>query len=104
MSNSRHPELPGADFDHHGEAWLKDPWSIWRGLRESESLGHSERHGGFYIASQYADVVAIARDTEHFTNTGGAQVPPTHTDRPFPPEDFDPPEHREYRKLINPYF
>jgi cytochrome P450 len=48
---------------------------------------------------RHADVVKVALDTETFGNGGS----PRHGQR-LPPLEVDPPEHREFRLLLNPFF
>jgi cytochrome P450 len=48
---------------------------------------------------QHADIVAAAVDTQTFGNAG----PPRHGVR-LPPLEVDPPTHREFRFLLNPFF
>ena len=55
--------------------------------------------GRFWSFLRYADIVAAARDTETFVNTGGSRFA---TRRP--PLEADPPEHATWRRLLLPFF
>ena len=53
----------------------------------------------FLLVTRYEDVFDVLTDTETFTSTASAAIPP----QPFMfiPEDVDPPKHRKYRKITN---
>lgn len=60
---------------------------------------HSDELGGFYLALDYDIVKHIHSDWETFSYTPSAVLPVA--DRPpFPPLEFDPPEHTMWRELI----
>ena len=54
---------------------------------------------GFWAVSRYDDVVAIARASERFNNSGGPQFG---TSRP--PLEVDRPEHTFFRRILQPHF
>ena len=63
---------------------------------------HSEAWGGFYAVTKYADVRTVLQHPEIFSSaepalTGALPVR-------LIPLDADLPEHRDYRKLLNPFF
>lgn len=93
----------GKDFDHWDEESIHSPWARWARLRAQGGLARSEKHDGFFIASTYADVCAIARETGLFSSFPQTSIPEKPVP-PFPPMNYDPPEHRGYRTLINPFF
>jgi cytochrome P450 len=63
------------------------------------SVFHSEKHGGYYVFLDYADVKAAHNDWE--TYNSGPQVLRPFAERPrFPPIEYDPPEHTVWRKLF----
>jgi cytochrome P450 len=104
---SKHPLVKdwATDFDHRDPAWVENPYPIWDKLRERCPVAHSARfEDGAYFASRYAEVRAIAYDSEHFSSrrviVREKKVPP----QPAPPITSDPPEHTPARKLLLPAF
>jgi cytochrome P450 len=73
-------------------------------LLASDELVRSDQHEGFWVASRYEDVLAVAQDWESFSSEHGITVPPRDTPLPAIPEQVDPPIHREFKRLINRYF
>jgi cytochrome P450 len=65
-------------------------------------VARSEALGGFHLLSRYADVWATALDTDTYISGEGTTVPPQPVR--MPPEDIDPPQHRAYRRLLDPSF
>ncbi len=59
----------------------------------------STARGESYEILRYQDIVNTARDVETFSNGGG----PRH-ERRLPPLEYDPPEHRVYRDILQPFF
>jgi len=99
------------DFDHTDPTWVANPFPIWDELRETCPVAHTERYGGAWLPTRYADVSAIAHDTEHFTSRTvvigngrpGEDAPPA----PMgvaPPISSDPPFHAMARRLMQPAF
>ena len=94
MSVARH-ELGThpVEWDPHDPGAIADPPSSWAVLREHCPIAWSERMSGFWAVSRFDDVVAIARASDRFNNSGGPQFgtsrPPLEVDRPehtfFPP-------------------
>ena len=99
------------DFDHTDPVYVADPFPIWDELRETCPVAHTTRYGGAWLPTRYADVSAIAHDTEHFTSRTvvigngrpGEDAPPA----PMgvaPPISSDPPVHAIARRLMQPAF
>jgi cytochrome P450 len=68
-------------------------------MRESCPAAYTTRGGGGWGLLRYDDIVAATLDSESFRN-GGA---PRHG-QPLPPLEVDLPDHREYRRLLTPFF
>ena len=68
---------------------------------------HSDRDGGFWVVNRYEDCLKVLQDWKSFTNGNlGHRVPndPPGLNRPLmPPIDYNPPIHRHFRELMNPY-
>ena len=76
-----------------------DPAAAQAALRERCPVAWTDDLGGFWSVLRYEDVVAVARDTDTFSNAlrprlGTARVP-LETDRP---------DHTRYRRLLQPHF
>jgi cytochrome P450 len=103
--SSRPPVTDWAsDFDHLDPRWIEDPYPIWDALRQSCPIAHTERYLGVYFPTRYADVRAIANDTESFSSRR-VVVRETYPPRvPAPPITSDPPKHRAAKNLLLPAF
>ena len=69
-------------------------------LRAGGGLTHSDQHGGFWVATGYEEVLAIAQDWESFSSEHGITVPSGQTSVPAIPEQLDPSRHREFKRLM----
>lgn len=97
------------DYDIFDPAYIEDPFAIWDDLREHCPVAHTERWGGSWLPTTYADVTAIARDVEHFSSRHVGVVPPPDDEdgqlpAGIPPISADPPEHTWTRRLLLPWF
>jgi cytochrome P450 len=102
------------DYDIFDPAYVNDPFGVWDELRERCPIAHTDRWGGSWLPTRYADVTEIARDIETFPSGGGiAVMPPAHgqpgSSQPallpygVPPISADPPLHTWTRRLILPW-
>jgi cytochrome P450 len=100
------------DYDVFDPAFVRDPYPIMEEIRESSCpVAHSDRWGGSWMPTRYADVVAAAQEFELFTSQEIIVVPPppgqiegAYGGVKAPPITSDPPEHRWHRRLILPTF
>lgn len=106
---SEHSGCPVVDFDHNSAAHSADPVAAYRRLRSEAPVAWTEAHGGFWVVSDYAGVFDAARDDATFASgrsahggTGLNNVIPKAPVRLHIPVELDLPEHRWYRKVINP--
>ena len=97
------------DFTHAEPEYAQNAPAVWKQIRESVSIARTERFGGGWFPSTYADVSAVAYDTDHFSS----RSPIPSNDRPplniapigdVPPISADPPFHHDARKLLLPAF
>lgn len=101
-------------FDHespeHAAAWPEE----FRDLRQSCPIAWTERHGGYWLATRYNDVVAMAQDDATFSSfkefdpatgavAGGITIPATPILRGLPVES-DRPEWSAFRSYLNRKF
>jgi cytochrome P450 len=88
-----------SDFDHHAEDFSEASiWPTYQAMRECP-VAHSQKHGGYWILTRYADVAAAARDHQSFSSAHGVRIPEVGPGRSIP-LDFDPPVHTAYRALF----
>lgn len=78
-------------------------------LLERCPFGWSEMDGGFWVAAGRDQALAVLQDREGF-HVGGqskaVRIPPDPVgfNRPLmPPQDVNPPIHRDFRAILNPY-
>jgi cytochrome P450 len=96
-----------ADVDIHDPAFVADPFAGFERLRAECPVAYSEKFGGFYVLSRYADVRAAAIDWRSYTSSvPGVTAIPVITPRtePMLPIEVDPPLHNQYRALMAPLF
>lgn len=106
------------DFDVLDAGYIEDPFPIWEELRKSCPIARSERHGGAWLLTRYADVTAAAHDVDGFSSLDvgvvGPDEPADDADVPaelaalgdisLPPISADPPLHTWTRRLLLPWF
>ncbi len=108
-----------SDYDIFDPQYINDPYGIWAELRQTCPMAHTDRWGGSWLPTRYADVYAIAHDIEKFPSGNGISVVPLvdpasdgdsvpgNTPSPVltsgvPPISADPPLHTWTRRLILP--
>jgi cytochrome P450 len=81
------------------------PYRRYAELRDQCPIGFgkSEHYGGFYWTVDHATMSSVAFNPEVFSSNPGT-VPRLHIERPWVPLMTDPPDHRGYRKILNPFF
>jgi cytochrome P450 len=62
---------------------------------------HTNYDGGMHIVTRYDDLRTVAEHPEVFSN---AMPGVNHVPVPLPPEDLDPPLHRDFRSFLNKVF
>ncbi len=97
------------DFSHLEPEWWGDPNPIQDELRQRCPIAHTGRFGGGWLPVRYADVAAIAYDTDRFSSRAiiMSNVRPPRELAPVggsPPISSDPPFHSDARKLLLPAF
>ncbi|MCU4187469.1 cytochrome P450 [Acidiferrimicrobium sp. IK] len=98
------------DYDIFDPGYVVEPYPVWAALRQRCPVAHTDRWGGSWLPTRYDDVVAFARDVEHFSSESVTVtpaiegVPGIPADIKAPPITSDPPEHHWARRLILPVF
>jgi hypothetical protein len=104
---------PLSDYDIFDAGFIRDPFTVMDEIRESECpIAHTERWGGSWMPTRYADVVAMAQEHDVFTSRQILVTGPPDGQAPegpyagvaAPPISSDPPEHHWHRRLILPFF
>ncbi len=105
-----------SDYDIFDPGYIKDPFPVWDELRQKCPVAHSERWGGSWMPTRYADLFAIAQDFHRFSSQDvlvapigagpGAEPDPDipealqNYDVGAPPITSDPPLHTWARRLL----
>jgi cytochrome P450 len=89
-------------FDHYDFDLAQDPHPCYRYLRERCPLARSDRHDGFWVVSTYEDVHTVMSDSETYS-TKTLTIPEPENGLLFPVSQTDPPEHAEWRAIIQPW-
>ncbi len=102
------------DYDIFDPQYVTDPYGIWDELRQTCPMAHTDRWGGSWLPTRYADVNEIAHDIEKFPSGNGisvvplvdmaqgAPVPSPLLTAGVPPISSDPPLHTWTRRLVLP--
>src|SRR3546814_7343751 len=99
------------DFDHESESHAQNWPAEFRELRGKCPVAWTEKHGGYWVATRYKDIVAMAQDSVTFSSfktfdqtsgavSGGITIPTTPIPRGVPVE-ADRPEWDGFRTFIN---
>ncbi|MGW5106171.1 cytochrome P450 [Nocardia sp. NPDC004123] len=97
-------DINADNYDNRYVATLDEPDQVHREMRAKCPVQHSDRHGGFWALTRYADVDTATRDTERFSSLPTITLPSVGAPRPFIPMESDPPQHTNYRSLLNVVF
>lgn len=96
-------------FDHNSPEHSADPVASYAQLRTEAPVAWTEAHGGFWVLSDYDAVFEAARKDNVFSSgrsayggEGLSNVIPKAPVRLHIPVELDLPEHRSYRKVLNP--
>jgi cytochrome P450 len=99
-------------IDHHSAEFARDHTELYREARAQCPILRSDAHGGFSIATRYADIRAALRDSASFSSGrypladgrlgGGVAIPPN--GMRIGMIEMDPPEATALRALLNPWF
>jgi cytochrome P450 len=99
------PAQPGEHhFDPLAEETFTSSHELYEDLRGRCPVARSETYGGFWALMRHRDVVAVLQDSETFTTSVQNVVPKFAFTGRRPPLHLDPPEHTDYRRVINRFF
>jgi cytochrome P450 len=94
---------PTVDFDHHDQSIAQRIHDVYRDLRTENPIQWSDHHGGFWVATGYGPIHAIASAPNDFTS-GEALIPDMTGGNPLIPQMLEDPDHRLYRTLLRDWF
>lgn len=104
------------DYDILDPDYVRDPAPIWEDLRQRCPIAHTERHGGSWMPTRYADLQEMVRMVPALSSSSPVIIPPSAELREQliaerreygsenPPITADPPEQKPYKQLILPFF
>ena len=94
------------DFDHLTDEWAAHGPEILDDLRPRCPVLSTERFHGAYIATRYADAIAVAQDTATFSSrvTMVTDAHPDTINLSLGPLTLDPPLHAPLRRALLPAF
>ena len=104
-----------SDYDIFDEDYVRDPGPVWEELRTKCPIAHTERWGGSWMPTKYADLQAFARMVPALSSKNVLVVSQKREEIEFdpvlaeygaavPPITSDPPEHVPMRRLLLPLF
>ncbi|WGL54155.1 cytochrome P450 [Nocardioides sp. BP30] len=91
-------------FDHHDPRLGADPDEVCEALLERAPVAYSDKHGGFWVVSDYESSKRVLQDAKVFTSEEGVRVPRGEDTPPLPPIEMDPPLHSKFRSILAPAF
>jgi len=99
---------PMTDFDHNSQAHSDDPVASYDAVRAATPVAWAQASGGYWVLSSYEAVFDAARDDDLFTSSrtpsGGEGLSVVIPKTPMHfhiPIEVDPPQFRQYRKVVN---
>ena len=91
------------DFDHHSEQYRSHSIDILMHMQKQCPFVHSNRYGGFWVATKANDCLEVAKNAEAFSSSPTDQIPDLEPTRMIPLY-VDPPDLYDYRALLLPLF
>jgi cytochrome P450 len=88
-------------FDWVSQDFLRNPYSHYKALRESDPIHYNEARGGWML-TRYNDMVGVLRDDDRFSAERAG--PEIEGDVPKSMLGSDPPDHTRLRTLVNKAF
>lgn len=97
-----HVQLPVLDVDFYSDESIRDPYPLYRRMRDLGPVIRLSRHDLFAV-TRYADVRSLLRDFRSFSSAHGVAVDPAVNDLMASRTSLssDPPLHEEIRKVTS---
>jgi len=99
-------KTPGAYYDPYDFEIDKDPYPIWKRLRDEQPLYCNEKHG-FFALSRFDDVERCLKDWRRYSSAKGTLLELIKANLVLPPGSIifeDPPDHDLHRGLLTGVF
>jgi cytochrome P450 len=93
------------DFEHYADpAYAVDPFAAFdRVAQAAPPIFWSPLLGGFWVVTRFDDVMEVYRDNRHFSSAH-IGVPAAVMPYKLRPLQSDPPEHKSFRRMLEPAF
>jgi cytochrome P450 len=62
-------------FDHHSEEYGQHVNEIYDHMRDKCPIARSDKYGGFWVLTRYADIMEVSRDDETFSSEQSITIP-----------------------------
>jgi cytochrome P450 len=96
----------GVYYDPYDFEIDKDPYPIWKRMRDEQPLYYNEKHG-FFALSRFEDVERCSKDWRSYSSARGTLLELIKSGMTMPPGTIifeDPPEHDLHRGLLTSIF
>jgi cytochrome P450 family 130 len=95
------PTRTGVAYEPFGRKSWRDPYSLYRRLRDEDPVHRSP--GGFWVLTRFQHVFEAARDTATFSSARGLTFRNEREELGLAPTIvmMDPPDHTRYRRLVS---
>lgn len=90
-------------FDLYDQRIAACPFQVVGQLIEQGPVHWSDRYGGHWVVVGRDEVLAVAEDWRTFTSEEGVVIG-TAKPQKYVPVEYDPPRHRSWRRVMNPFF
>jgi cytochrome P450 len=87
-------------FDQQHPAVSQHRVKTYRTLRQECPVTRSDAHGGYWVVSRHADLVAAARDHKQIISGNGYTIPDLGNPMTAIPNELDEPVHTVFRKAL----
>ncbi len=95
------------DYDIFSAELRNCPHQRWARMQQECPVAHSDRFGGSWLVTRFADIKAMTRDPELYSSrvsdVGGPMPGPGQKGLFLPPITSDPPEHAGHRGVLLPF-
>ncbi len=94
----------GHEYDHYNPDFALDPHAQYVQMREKCPVAFSENYGGYYVLTKYEDIHEVMQNPDRFSSWPADTPPTPGHNRALIPLEVDDPEHKRYRRLVDPLF
>lgn len=98
------PAALGHEYDHYNPGFALDPHAQYSEMRDKCPVAFSENYGGYYVLTKYEDIHEVMQNPDRFSSWPADTPPTPGHNRALIPLEVDDPEHKRYRRLVDPLF